>query len=949
VAAGRLLAYGAVIKVGATFPVGANPVLSIRGSNVAVHGLTVDGNSLADRLVTVRDESANVRFFDCEFRYAAQQATETDLNTVGLRIEGDCSNIDVERCYFHHITAGGNSGLAQFARGILISDPNSAGVTTNVKVRGCTFTDITFTNISTDADAICIQNWTDNTWLLVDGCFFKNLNKRAVKIQSPGVTVSNCIIENDYTGADGVNGTPDPQVYAALSVYASDCLIANNNIVGGSWFHGIDIGVSNATTSRVTVTGNRISGGSGATMTGSAGIRVYGDNTCSEFVIANNYVGRFATGVWLSTAASGIVVSGNQVNGYNVASTIGVLIDGQSSVQPTRLAISGNSFEGLARYGIETSVVPNDMTAVGNMGGRTGFEIISGSAFTSFAATSRRTYAAANGGSGSFTAGADGIYGSNLPQGTVAARVVKTVTPITYSTSMTPDAKLGDWQAITVTNGTAMTIGAPTNPPTSSQSQRLAIEVYNNSGGVMGAVTWDAATPHQAGRRCDRRRRLAPGSRGPRLRLVRGSRCGHCRPDHHPAGRHHDQPVRDDGVHRGLLRDVHDDDGGPARGPLDRHEHHGGAASETYEQTWDVSSSSRSIIGLDEAKTFLRITGSDDDEQLRDVLEAASDMCERYTRKVWRRTTVTAEIHSGGVDVLYLRQAPVVSVTTVVDTGVTLAATSYTIDLPTGRLFYGDTTYQGWWTPGQDNISVTYVTGPPSGIVPAYIRGGMLELVEHLWSSRRGGSNLPRKASGGEEFSNKMAHALPWRVQEMWGCRPRWCADGDDAVGGGRGRPRGAMRATTGYRSPYSGSSGITVFDGPEYGLTEEHSESYLVIGWAGDPDSPEDSGQSRQTTGPLAANAGRPRDEEGTINCRAVSQIGDASLTQRSVKDARDACLAVIATVEAALRTDPTLGLVPTLSRLVAEMGGTFTPKQYANAGIVCEIDFQVTYRARI
>jgi hypothetical protein len=195
----------------------------------------------------------------------------------------------------------------------------------------------------------------------------------------------------------------------------------------------------------------------------------------------------------------------------------------------------------------------------------------------------------------------------------------------------------------------------------------------------------------------------------------------------------------------------------------------GGATQEVYEQTWDVADRSRSIIGLDEAKTFLRISGTDDDEQLRDVLEAASDMCERYTRKAWRRATVTAEIHSGGVDAIYLRQAPVVSVTTVVDTGVTLAATSYTIDLPTGRLFYGDTTFQGWWTPGQDNISVTYVTGPPSGIVPAYIRGGMLELVEHLWSSRRGGSNLPRKAAGGEEFSNRLAHALPWRVQEMWG------------------------------------------------------------------------------------------------------------------------------------------------------------------------------------
>jgi hypothetical protein len=158
-----------------------------------------------------------------------------------------------------------------------------------------------------------------------------------------------------------------------------------------------------------------------------------------------------------------------------------------------------------------------------------------------------------------------------------------------------------------------------------------------------------------------------------------------------------------------------------------------------------------------------------------------------------------------------------------------------------------------------------------------------------------------------------------------------------------------AMRATTGYRSPYSGNSGNTVFDGPEYGLTEEHSETFLVIGWAGDPDSPEDSGQSRQTTGPLAANAGRPRDEEGVVNCRAVSQVGDASLTDRSVKDVRDAALAVIADVEASLRTDPTLGLVPTLSRMVAEMGGTFTPRQYMNAGAVCEIDFQVTYRARI
>jgi Phage gp6-like head-tail connector protein len=194
-----------------------------------------------------------------------------------------------------------------------------------------------------------------------------------------------------------------------------------------------------------------------------------------------------------------------------------------------------------------------------------------------------------------------------------------------------------------------------------------------------------------------------------------------------------------------------------------------GAAQERYEQTWDVSDVTRLIVGLDDAKTYLRITGSSDDEQLRDVLEAASDLCERHTRKVWRRTTVTAELHSGGGDVLYLRQAPVVSVTSVTDTGVAITSSYYTLDAPTGRLFFGDTVSTGYWTPGQENISVTYVTGPPSGVVPAYIRRGLLVLLEHLWATQRGGSNLPRLAGGSDEYDRRMSFTLPRRVLEAWG------------------------------------------------------------------------------------------------------------------------------------------------------------------------------------
>jgi hypothetical protein len=74
----------------------------------------------------------------------------------------------------------------------------------------------------------------------------------------------------------------------------------------------------------------------------------------------------------------------------------------------------------------------------------------------------------------------------------------KLATP-TYSASITPDASAGEWQTITVTNGTAFTINAPTSPPTAAQSQDLTIEVLNSSGGAMGVITWNAAYVFAAG------------------------------------------------------------------------------------------------------------------------------------------------------------------------------------------------------------------------------------------------------------------------------------------------------------------------------------------------------------------------------------------------------------------------------------------------------------------
>jgi hypothetical protein len=55
--------------------------------------------------------------------------------------------------------------------------------------------------------------------------------------------------------------------------------------------------------------------------------------------------------------------------------------------------------------------------------------------------------------------------------------------------NVTPDAPKGDVQQITVTDNAAFTIGAPTN---AGKSQRMVFDIYNNSGGAMGAITWNA-------------------------------------------------------------------------------------------------------------------------------------------------------------------------------------------------------------------------------------------------------------------------------------------------------------------------------------------------------------------------------------------------------------------------------------------------------------------------
>jgi hypothetical protein len=64
------------------------------------------------------------------------------------------------------------------------------------------------------------------------------------------------------------------------------------------------------------------------------------------------------------------------------------------------------------------------------------------------------------------------------------------VVQLSYSASMAPDASMGEHIAITATDGNAFTIADPTN---GTLGKQIIVQIRNNSGGALGAVTWGSA------------------------------------------------------------------------------------------------------------------------------------------------------------------------------------------------------------------------------------------------------------------------------------------------------------------------------------------------------------------------------------------------------------------------------------------------------------------------
>lgn len=157
------------------------------------------------------------------------------------------------------------------------------------------------------------------------------------------------------------------------------------------------------------------------------------------------------------------------------------------------------------------------------------------------------------------------------------------------------------------------------------------------------------------------------------------------------------------------------------------------------------------------------------------------------------------------------------------------------------------------------------------------------------------------------------------------------------------------MRAKPGYRHPYSSSTGVPVYDGIEIGVSEDDVTTYILIGipsmdGAGNVTA-ELAGSAEQTPGPFSPT--RPRDEKGEVRCLAVYQTGDApggSTTDMTARTVRNAAFAALATVEALCREDVNISASCQWAFVTS-----YEVRQWLDDGAICEIEFVVSYYARI
>lgn len=155
-----------------------------------------------------------------------------------------------------------------------------------------------------------------------------------------------------------------------------------------------------------------------------------------------------------------------------------------------------------------------------------------------------------------------------------------------------------------------------------------------------------------------------------------------------------------------------------------------------YQDVFEVRpAGSPALLSLADAKAHLKIASTSSDDELRQYLEAATEIVESYIGPVVRRTYTTRV--QGGREVIILPHTHVLSVasiTTVSSGAVAVALTDLAIDGEAGDVYRKGGGYFPWGP-----LDVTYTVG--RSVMKANWSLAAKMIVKHNWDTKLG--NLP--------------------------------------------------------------------------------------------------------------------------------------------------------------------------------------------------------------
>ncbi|PLT35739.1 glycosyl hydrolase family 28-related protein [Bacillus sp. V5-8f] len=237
-------------------------VLKVEGSNVKIQGLVIDGNNQSIQGVSIGANLNDISITKSVVQNITQDIKFKNQIPVGIRLDGNTSNVLLDAVQVKNINGKYNIGNAKQAAGLFIA-PSRADLSPgqNILIKNSTFTGI---GPRSNSDGILVRGFTQPAGITIENNSFTRVRDRAIRILSPGVTVKRNRIVNSFKGNNPGIVAANNQFDMTSGIYiGADNVTADGNIINGlgSYFAAIEVtGASN-----VTLKNNTLSNGSNYT------------------------------------------------------------------------------------------------------------------------------------------------------------------------------------------------------------------------------------------------------------------------------------------------------------------------------------------------------------------------------------------------------------------------------------------------------------------------------------------------------------------------------------------------------------------------------------------------------------------------------------------------------------------------------------------------------------